>query len=112
MPTIPNVVIELQKLLNQQEPDIQRVSSAIAEDPAIAGMVLKAVNSARYGLAREIGAKGVLGQALLDLARLRDASGDAPAAGAALEEAEEVLEACQATGYLEEVRRAKAVLVA
>ncbi len=54
LPTIPNVVIELQKLLNQQEPDIQRVASTIAEDPAIAGMVLKAVNSSRYGLAREI----------------------------------------------------------
>lgn len=67
---------------------------------------------ASVGLAREIGAKGVLGQALLDLARLRDVCGEVPAARAALKEAEQVLEACQATGYLEEVRRTKAALVA
>lgn len=55
----------------------------------------------------EIGAKGVRGQALLDLGRLLDASGRKEEAHDALEEAVTVLEACDATAYLEEARNAR-----
>lgn len=57
-------------------------------------------------LAREIEAKGVLGQALTDLGRLQRASGNEGAARATLSESVAILEGIEATEYLRDAREA------
>ena len=60
--------------------------------------------SSAVRLAREIGAKGVLGQALTDLGRLQRAVGDESEATVTLSEAVTVLESIAATGPLQDAR--------
>jgi putative nucleotidyltransferase with HDIG domain len=55
LPTISNVACMLEQTLNQEQPDVQRVSSIISDDPAITSMVLKLANSVIYGARRTIG---------------------------------------------------------
>ncbi|MBN2288859.1 MAG: HDOD domain-containing protein [Candidatus Glassbacteria bacterium] len=52
LPTISSVALVLEQSLNEEEPEIQRISRIISEDPAITSMVLKLANSALYGARR------------------------------------------------------------
>lgn len=55
LPTLPTVYMKLSHLLKQPDTPIKTISSIISEDPAIAAMVLKIVNSAAYGFRSRIG---------------------------------------------------------
>ncbi len=55
LPTLPTVYMRLSQLLSQPESSIKTISHIISEDPAIAAMVLKIVNSAAYGFRNRIG---------------------------------------------------------
>jgi len=55
LPTLPTIYMKLSHLLNGPDPSIRTISNIISEDPAIAAMVLKIVNSAAYGFRNKIG---------------------------------------------------------
>ena len=55
LPTLPTVYMKLSHLLKQPDAPIKSISNIISEDPAIAAMVLKIVNSAAYGFRSRIG---------------------------------------------------------
>ncbi|MBN1826912.1 MAG: HDOD domain-containing protein [Candidatus Eisenbacteria bacterium] len=54
LPALPEVVQKIQGLVNDDDADIEKVSELISSDPALLAQVLKVVNSAYYGLPREI----------------------------------------------------------
>jgi len=54
LPTISNAALMLEQSLGEEDPEINRVSKLISEDPAITSMVLKLANSALYGARRTI----------------------------------------------------------
>lgn len=49
VPSIPTVVLELNRELASREPSLERAARLVAEDPAVAGAVLGLVNSPAYG---------------------------------------------------------------
>ena len=55
LPTLPTVYMKLSHLLKKPDTEIKSISNIISEDPAIAAMVLKIVNSAAYGFRSRIG---------------------------------------------------------
>jgi len=54
LPALPAVVTEVQSLIHDADVDMKRVAELINSDPAILAQVLKIVNSAYYGLPREV----------------------------------------------------------
>ena len=54
IPSKPALLIELQAQLQLTEPNINRIADIISQDVAIAGGVLKVVNSAAFGLPRSV----------------------------------------------------------
>ncbi len=54
IPPRPTVVLALQEELGKDDPNIAHVKTVIAKDVAMAGSILKAVNSAAFGLQRKI----------------------------------------------------------
>lgn len=54
LPALPAVVSEVQSLIRDANVDMKRVAELISSDPAILAQVLKIVNSAYYGLPREV----------------------------------------------------------
>src|SRR5436853_150314 len=50
IPAQPEALVQLSVLLADEEVNLQQVSTLISSDMALAAAVLKAVNSARYGL--------------------------------------------------------------
>jgi len=54
LPTLSPIALMLMHSLNEEEPDVQRISKIISEDPPTAGMILKLANSAMYGARRTI----------------------------------------------------------
>jgi HD-like signal output (HDOD) protein len=54
LPALPAVVSEVQSLIHDANVDMKRVAELINSDPAILAQVLKIVNSAYYGLPREV----------------------------------------------------------
>jgi len=54
LPTLSPIVLMLMQSLNEEEPDVQRISQIISDDPPTAGMILKLANSAMYGARRTI----------------------------------------------------------
>lgn len=54
LPTIPQSVIELQKVLAQPNVSIQQVEKIIRADPALTANVLRFANSAAFGLSRKV----------------------------------------------------------
>ena len=54
LPALPAVVGEIQSLIHDANVDMKRVAELINSDPAILAQVLKIVNSAYYGLPREV----------------------------------------------------------
>jgi len=55
LPALPAIYMKLSHLLNVPDASIKMISDIISEDPAIAVMVLKIVNSAAYGFYNKIG---------------------------------------------------------
>lgn len=55
LPTLSSVALMLEQSLNQEQPDVQRISAIISDDPPVTSMVLKLANSVVYGARRTIG---------------------------------------------------------
>ncbi|GHE91744.1 HDOD domain-containing protein [Thalassotalea profundi] len=54
VPAQPALLLELQKLMAQPEPNLNVIADIITKDVAVAATILKTVNSPIYGLARSI----------------------------------------------------------
>lgn len=54
VPAQPDLLLKLQKLMAEPEPDINKISKLISHDVAISATILKTINSPVYGLARSI----------------------------------------------------------
>ncbi len=54
IPAQPSLLLKLQQLISNSEPDINEVAEIISQDVAISSIVLKTVNSPIYGLARSM----------------------------------------------------------
>jgi HD-like signal output (HDOD) protein len=54
MPALPEIVGRLQAIVGDSDIDIEEVSDLMGGDPALVGKVLKVVNSAYYGLPRDV----------------------------------------------------------
>lgn len=54
IPARPSVILMLHDELSKDNPDLPRIKKTIAKDVALAGAMLKAVNSAAFGLSRKI----------------------------------------------------------
>ena len=54
LPTLPPIALMLMHSLSEEEPDVQRISRIISDDPPTASMILKLANSAMYGARRTI----------------------------------------------------------
>ncbi len=54
LPALPEVVSQVQYLISEDDVDLERVAQLISSDPALVAQILKVVNSAYYGLPREI----------------------------------------------------------
>jgi len=54
LPALPEVVQEVQGIIQSEDVEIAKVSQAISRDPALVAQILKVVNSAYYSLPREI----------------------------------------------------------
>jgi HD-like signal output (HDOD) protein len=55
LPALPEVVSNIQSLIHDDRADVGTVADLISGEPALVAQVLKVVNSAYYGLSREIG---------------------------------------------------------
>ncbi len=55
LPSLPGVVNELQRVIQSGNVDTNKVAELISSEPALLAQALKIVNSAYYGLPREIG---------------------------------------------------------
>lgn len=54
LPALPNLVIQIQEIVYQENVNIGTVADLISKDPALVAQVLKIVNSAYYSFPREI----------------------------------------------------------
>jgi HD-like signal output (HDOD) protein len=55
LPSLPEAVAELQRVIQSGDVDTDKVTELISSDPALLAQALKIVNSAYYGIPREIG---------------------------------------------------------
>lgn len=55
LPALPEVMTRMQQILDGDQIDIEEVAGLMKSDPALVGQILKMVNSAYYGLPREVG---------------------------------------------------------
>ncbi|MCE5269896.1 HDOD domain-containing protein [bacterium] len=55
LPTLSSVALLLESSLNEEQPDVQRISSIISDDPPVTSMILKLANSVVFGARRTIG---------------------------------------------------------
>ncbi len=56
IPTLPSIVFELNRLLQDPDTPVARISQTIEKDQAMAIKILKLVNSAFYGFQQKISA--------------------------------------------------------
>jgi len=54
VPAQPELLIKLQKLMAEPEPEIRAIANVISQDIAVSAIILKTINSPIYGLARSI----------------------------------------------------------
>jgi HD-like signal output (HDOD) protein len=54
LPALPEVVHKIQKMMYDENIDLDQVSELVSSDPALVAQALKVVNSAYYGIPREI----------------------------------------------------------
>ena len=58
LPPLPTAVAKVLDETNKTEPDLHRIDEIIAGDQALASKVLRIVNSAYYGLSRQVTSVG------------------------------------------------------
>ncbi|APZ94115.1 sensor domain-containing diguanylate cyclase [Fuerstiella marisgermanici] len=54
LPTLPTIAMEILRVFGDPDAPIQRISELVQTDPALASKILKAANSSRFGLPREV----------------------------------------------------------
>jgi len=54
VPAQPSLLLKLQKIMAEDEPDLNLLANTISQDVAVASTILKTINSPLYGLARSI----------------------------------------------------------
>jgi len=54
VPAQPELLIKLQNLMSQEEPELNTIADAISQDVGVAATILKTINSPVYGLSRSI----------------------------------------------------------
>lgn len=54
LPSLPTIAVEILRVFGDPDASIQKVADLVQADPAIASKLLKAANSSRYGLRREV----------------------------------------------------------
>lgn len=54
LPTLPAVVVELLKMLEDEKTQARQIADLIAHDPSLSAKVLKLVNSSYYGLSKKV----------------------------------------------------------
>ncbi len=54
LPSLPTIAVEILRVFGDPDAPIQKVADLVQADPAIASKLLKAANSSRYGLRREV----------------------------------------------------------
>ena len=54
LPALPEVLIRMQEILDSDQIDIDEVADLMKGDPALVGQILKMVNSAYFGLPKEV----------------------------------------------------------
>lgn len=54
LPSLPTIAVEILNVFGDPDAPIQRVAQLVQADPAMASKILKAANSSRFGLAREV----------------------------------------------------------
>ena len=54
LPTMPDVARDLVATMQDDDISFEKVRNAIARDPALTAMLIRLVNSARFGLARQV----------------------------------------------------------
>jgi HD-like signal output (HDOD) protein len=54
LPALSSIVLKIQEIIQSDDPDIEDVVAQIKKDPGIVAQILKIVNSAYFGLPREI----------------------------------------------------------
>lgn len=55
LPTLPAIAVQVLELTQKQEVDLSEIAKTITQDPALAGKILKTVNSSFYGRAHAVG---------------------------------------------------------
>lgn len=54
VPAQPHLLLELQRLVGEDNPDLNRIAEAVSQDVSISATIIKTINSPLYGLARSI----------------------------------------------------------
>jgi len=54
LPTLPTVAIELTRLLDDPNTEVKQIQAIVQQDPTLCSRLLKLVNSAFYGIPREV----------------------------------------------------------
>ncbi|MFT5295044.1 MAG: HD-like signal output (HDOD) protein [Colwellia sp.] len=54
IPAQPSLLLKLQKIMAEDEPDLNILADVISQDVAVASIILKTINSPHYGLSRSI----------------------------------------------------------
>jgi len=54
IPAKPEILTEIQELMKESEPDIERIASIISSDVGLSAAILKIINSPVYGMQRKI----------------------------------------------------------
>jgi len=54
IPAQPSLLLKLQKIMAEDEPDLNVLADVISQDVAVASIILKTINSPHYGLSRSI----------------------------------------------------------
>ncbi len=55
LPTLPAIAVQVLELTQKEEVDLSEIAKTITQDPALAGKILKTVNSSFYGRSHAVG---------------------------------------------------------
>ena len=55
LPSLPAIALEIIKLVQEDDADVDKISQTISMDPALSSKLLKTVNSSFYGLSKTVG---------------------------------------------------------
>ena len=54
LPALPDVVSRIQSIIHEDDVDIKKIAELVSGDPSLVAQILKVVNSAYYGLPKEV----------------------------------------------------------